>query len=425
MKSIAPESRALEKPDRQNVFSTRKQSLSSFLYAFIRLLEIQAGWVSIFPDFDIKVAIGVNVGLLCEDIRRLRSRLETLLTSEAVPSCHEEYERNFESAAALREYGPASDFVIAILEDIELNAQSLLEDPDLEVVDQPTFLILKEMLLSIASQKKLMQPWHTQSCAIVKIQGLGDERVHVYSAQENVAEDRPVLPARPSKWTYSTESIMRHKSEAELAELGEALRRFLHFIIVDIEINALEVCGRNIVEFRSMPLAFKLDMGRQIWDEARHAIVFKNLLEEIGGFLGEYTYNSIVWRRHYMGESLAERLAIQQVLQEGNALEENVALTRVFREHGHMKFANALDYVNADEAWHAHFGNRWLLRLTDGSKNAYFRQMEMAAARLNRPIFSSVQVNPELRKIAAFPAWYVEELERQKNSVSKDTDETL
>jgi uncharacterized ferritin-like protein (DUF455 family) len=90
-----------------------------------------------------------------------------------------------------------------------------------------------------------------------------------------------------------------------------------------------------------------------------------------------------------------------------------------------MKFANALDYVNADEAWHAHFGNRWLLRLTDGSKNAYFRQMEMAAARLNRPIFSSVQVNPELRKIAAFPAWYVEELERQKNSVSKDTDETL
>ncbi|HEX3150051.1 MAG TPA: hypothetical protein VHR66_18385, partial [Gemmataceae bacterium] len=65
------------------------------------------------------------------------------------------------------------------------------------------------------------------------------------------------------------------KPIGELVCDREFVRRFCHSIYLDIEIQAMEVCGRNIIGYRQMPVDFKLDMARQIWDEGRHAMMLK------------------------------------------------------------------------------------------------------------------------------------------------------
>ena len=52
------------------------------------------------------------------------------------------------------------------------------------------------------------------------------------------------------------------------------------------EINATEMAARNLVDFPDADWGLRMAIARQAADEARHAMAFRRLLEQRGGYLG-------------------------------------------------------------------------------------------------------------------------------------------
>ena len=74
----------------------------------------------------------------------------------------------------------------------------------------------------------------------------------------------------------------------DLANGPDRARALMHGIFVG-EIQALEEAGRTCWDFEvgeDVPLALKLDMARQCWDEARHCEISVSLAEHMGTELG-------------------------------------------------------------------------------------------------------------------------------------------
>src|SRR3954454_24525859 len=77
----------------------------------------------------------------------------------------------------------------------------------------------------------------------------------------------------------------------------DAARGLMHGIFVG-EIQALEGAGRTCFDFDTeglaastgppAPFAWKLDMARQCWDEARHVEISCKLSEHMGSEIGEF-----------------------------------------------------------------------------------------------------------------------------------------
>ncbi|HEX3148085.1 MAG TPA: DUF455 family protein, partial [Gemmataceae bacterium] len=124
----------------------------------------------------------------------------------------------------------------------------------------------------------------------------------------------------------------------------------------------------------------------------------------------DYTYDCRVWRRYFLGETLAERLALQQVIQEGNSVEGNMVFIAAFREVGDHETAEILEYINADETVHARFGNKWLLWLVDNSHAEYENTLNRVMANSGLKIPGKAPVNKYTRALSAFPMWFIEGL---------------
>src|SRR5262249_17696023 len=146
------------------------------------------------------------------------------------------------------------------------------------------------------------------------------------------------------------------------------------------------------------------------WDEARHAAAALERYRELGGTgIGE-TYTGAVWRRWALGTTIEQKLAIQQVVQEGNALDATNELIEVFQGIGDTQTAGIFDFLMDDEALHARFGNEWILFLLRGDQAAYRKLIDDAAALLNTTVPRSAKPATELRLRAGFPPDFVKEM---------------
>lgn len=148
------------------------------------------------------------------------------------------------------------------------------------------------------------------------------------------------------------------------------------------ESTAAEVCALSGIEYDGLPLGFYRDMAKQIWDEARHAVMFFQLSQSLFPELISDTSSPVevvecVQRFQQIGAGLpvprerslyeamwnadlAERLVLLQLDTEGPAigrlrakLKSSFALS-----HPQMELGWRID--SRDETSHAAIGTRWL-----------------------------------------------------------------
>jgi uncharacterized ferritin-like protein (DUF455 family) len=198
-----------------------------------------------------------------------------------------------------------------------------------------------------------------------------------YDGKEPIPE-LVALPRRPDSWHLNPSHSFYQPTSALLAS-AETMRQYCQHLYSEIEIPAIEVCARTIAEFREMPIDFRVDMARQAWDEARHAHLARSHAASSGGFDQEVTFSGKVWRRYLSSDSLGERLAIQQVIQEGNGFELGLARAEDSAETDLGAISNMLGFIAVDECQHALLGSKWLLYLCGGSVESYRRYVERAA----------------------------------------------
>jgi uncharacterized ferritin-like protein (DUF455 family) len=138
----------------------------------------------------------------------------------------------------------------------------------------------------------------------------------------------------------------------------EKSRRLMHGML-DNEMHAAELSGRNSYEFPRMPWQFHMDMARVVWDEIRHSEETKKHLEDLGGRVGMYPVvpGNFGYRIQL---DLLHRLQDLHRRGELGGLNGLLKSRNTFREAGDETGANMFDFIQADETRHVAFGNRWV-----------------------------------------------------------------
>jgi len=213
---------------------------------------------------------------------------------------------------------------------------------------------------------------------------------------------RPILvdlPARDAR--FKPLEPGKKMPRAKPLETPEGRVRLLHIALINLEIPAIEVCGRMIAEFPEAPWEMKLELAHQIWDEARHAILCADRLQELGGQIGQFPYHHKVWEHSIAGATLPERFMTTQRIHEGNGLDQTLMARDALAAIGDQATSQIMDYIMADEVLHVRSGIYWVERFlpSEADRAALLRKVE---ERLGIAAVAGPPLNREGRRKAGF-----------------------
>lgn len=190
----------------------------------------------------------------------------------------------------------------------------------------------------------------------------------------------PTALARDTRFTRQT-SEDRFSDPRDTTELGhvdpmaedvgDRARRRMHGIFVG-EIQALEGAGRTAFDFEAgtdfangqVPYELKLDMARQCWDEARHCEISIKLAEHMGGELGEFVENTMLFEAACHNDPVFRLAGVNRAL-EGLAIDVFTQMREFGRETGDPVMVYCEDFMLADEVTHVKMGSKWLRAVTE------------------------------------------------------------
>ena len=128
------------------------------------------------------------------------------------------------------------------------------------------------------------------------------------------------------------------------------------------EANVMENSAASLVDFPDADWEIRMWLARQCSDEARHTIVYKRLLEERGGSVGQYPVMNFQYRIVRNIDSLLGRLAVQNRTFEADGLDAAVFAAEEATRSGDHELAAVYDSQGADEVMHVAFANDWIRR---------------------------------------------------------------
>lgn len=126
------------------------------------------------------------------------------------------------------------------------------------------------------------------------------------------------------------------------------------------EINSLEASARCLTDFPEAEWELRLELARQCTDEARHALMFRRILESRGSHVGQFPVLNFQYRIITKRPSLIERLAIQNRSFEAGGIDAIAFGIRAARASGDDQIAEMFEAQLADEVNHVRFANAWI-----------------------------------------------------------------
>ena len=126
------------------------------------------------------------------------------------------------------------------------------------------------------------------------------------------------------------------------------------------EMDSLECSARNLSDFPDSEWDLRLFLARQCADEARHAAMFRSMLESRGGHVGQYPVLNFQYRIICNIGSLAGRLAVQNRSFEAGGLDAINFGIEDARRRGDEGLLNLFEAQRADEISHVRFANEWI-----------------------------------------------------------------
>jgi uncharacterized ferritin-like protein (DUF455 family) len=189
-----------------------------------------------------------------------------------------------------------------------------------------------------------------------------DERFNKVTMRDRMADPR--AGARNTSSDQSRRSSNRLTPDRK--DAADAARSLMHGIFVG-EIQALEGAGRTCWDFDTRdeaPLALKLDMARQAWDEARHVEISVKLSEWMGGEIGQYAENTVLFEAACSHDPVLRLAGVNRAL-EGLAIDVFTTMKEFGDLAGDPFLEFCEDWMLADEVTHVKMGSDWLRRLTE------------------------------------------------------------
>ena len=154
------------------------------------------------------------------------------------------------------------------------------------------------------------------------------------------------------------------------------------------EVSGLEASAQSLCDFPTADWNIRMGLARQCADEARHAAMFRRLLEARGGHVGQYPVLDFQYRIITRIDTLAGRLTVQNRSFEAGGIDAiEAAITQTATE-GDDDLRQLFVAQLADEILHVRFANAAieLLRARDPRCVLHMGQALAAAAKAFRMV---------------------------------------
>jgi uncharacterized ferritin-like protein (DUF455 family) len=335
--------------------------LDTYAEILSRCVLIMGSWVSDIPEAEVKIMLGNHIYKDATATYAIRNRLAQLGSNQDEKRVLSE---NWlclitgltqARSTLVRLFGMYRILKRELLHEIE----NYISESD-KISDEPGVLVLQQIARELEEQIAWADSAYSQTSKLFyhSIPAADVEREWEDILRNTVPSDdlelpSPSKPARDNRFTVVANAPYRKVGNPEDTLIT------IHSMFMSIEIISIEVCGRMIADFPDMPYEFVLDMARQCWDESRHSLLFYNRLQQLGGKIGQYPIDTLLWNAA-SGLPLETRLAIQQRIGEWLGSDGAVLNMEDARKAGDEITAQMFEFIGADEINHVSYGNKWL-----------------------------------------------------------------
>lgn len=190
--------------------------------------------------------------------------------------------------------------------------------------------------------------------------------------------------------------------------IGQA--RLLHDL-ASIELQAMELGVRTLIEFPEAPRAFREELSEVTREEGKHLKLCLEALDDLGFPWGSFATHNGLWQCVRPEDSLLDRIVIVHRYLEGSGLDASNKILRRLTGVGANEALTAVEVIARDEVKHVQFGSRWyhqLVKETGSDPEVDFQQrLEKLYTRIPRRL---EPVNSELRLQSGFTLKEIEVL---------------
>jgi uncharacterized ferritin-like protein (DUF455 family) len=183
----------------------------------------------------------------------------------------------------------------------------------------------------------------------------------------------------------------------------EGQARMLHDL-ASIELQAMELGIRTLVEFPEAPQAFKEELAAITLSESQHLRMCLEGLVDLGFQWGAWPVHSALWRAASVEDSLLDRILIVHRYLEGSGLDAGDTLIRRLEgTTGKAGIQKIVKQINFEEIGHVNFGSEWYREICRLEKidhhEDFISRMNSLRDRLPKRV---EPVNRDLRSRAGF-----------------------
>lgn len=270
--------------------------------ALLCSVQCLAAWIAAVPELETKITWSYHLYEHASLADQVSSRIHTLTAERPeVPSPANRPLLGFlQELSQLRTSAEQTSGLYHVLLPALLESCREHLSKTNPVADEPTVRVLHQVAEALESQViwGARQPGDNDAVRrlqlyLIEAGGLHGPGGKPYDGPATFRPHLINLPARDDRFQQQEPGTRLPKAKPLATPEGRI--RLLHIALINLEIPAIEVCGRMIAEYPEMPWAMKLDLAYQIWDEARHAVLCADRLVELGGQIGQLPYHHKVW----------------------------------------------------------------------------------------------------------------------------------
>lgn len=165
------------------------------------------------------------------------------------------------------------------------------------------------------------------------------------------------IPLVPSRGPASVVPLNLHPPKKGLSFV-EGRARLLHDL-ANIELQAMELGLRTLIEFPEAPEALRSQLSELTLSEARHLHLCLEQMKALGFEWGDWPVHTGLWDAVSANDSLIDRMFIVHRYLEGSGLDAQDTILRRLEGINDPLTLAVLKQIHREEVDHVSFGTRW------------------------------------------------------------------
>jgi uncharacterized ferritin-like protein (DUF455 family) len=232
-------------------------------------------------------------------------------------------------------------------------------------------------------------------------------------------ESRTEIPIIPGRDVSVLELTLHPEKKGLSSKEGQA--RLVHDL-ASIELQAMELALRTLLEFPEAPLEFRQPLAELVLSEGEHLRLCLHTIRELGFEWGDWPVHLGLWQCVSTQDTLLDRLLIVHRYLEGSGLDAGATLVNRLSGVPNNAVKDVVKTIMKEEVDHVQFGSHWYRKFCSFEgvdpdhdfKFRFERLKNILPRRLERIV-------PEIRLKAGFSLFEIDVLQNHRSDMLNQT----